>query len=59
MSFRTALRCFDEHPYISFINADIVQKKRYDNVADEVEAAIKLLKMQEMYRVVDILEGKN
>lgn len=58
MSFRTVLRCFDEHPYISNINSDIMQKQRYDSIEEEVAAAIKLLKAQEMDRVVSILEGK-
>lgn len=58
MSFRTVLKCFKEHPYISFINADIVQKKRYDTEKEELEAAVKLLRMQEMNRAADMLEGK-
>lgn len=59
MSFRTVLKCFEEHPYISFINADIVQKKRYDTAEEEIAAAVKLLRLQEMNRAADILEGKN
>ena len=55
-SFRTVLNCFDEHPYISNINSDIMQKRRYDCIEDEVQAAIKLLRMQEMDKAADLLE---
>ena len=58
MSFRTVLKCFEEHPYISFINADIVQKKKYETAEEELEAAVKLLRLQEMNRAADMLEGK-
>ena len=59
MSFRTVLKCFDEHPYISNINADIMQKQRYDSEEEELAVAVKLLKAQEMDRAVAILEGRN
>lgn len=59
MSFRTVLKCFDEHPYIRLINADAVQKKKYDTEKEELIAAVKLLRLQEMNRAADILEERN
>ncbi|MBR0308443.1 MAG: glycosyltransferase family protein [Mogibacterium sp.] len=54
-SFRTVLDCFAKHPYISNINADIMQKKKYDTLEEELEAAEKLLKLQEMDRAAELL----
>ncbi|MCQ2563585.1 MAG: glycosyltransferase family protein [Mogibacterium sp.] len=54
-SFRTVLDCFAGHPYISAINADIMQKKKYDTLEEELEAAEKLLKLQEMDRAAELL----
>ena len=59
MSFRTVLKCFDEHPYIRLINADTMQKKKYDTEEEEIAAAVKLLKLQEMSRAAAILEEHN
>ena len=58
-SFRTVLDCFREHPYISNINADIMQKQKYDTPEEEIAAAVKMLRLQEMDRAAAILEKNN
>jgi spore coat polysaccharide biosynthesis protein SpsF len=55
-SFRTIVDCFDKHPYIRNINSDIMQKKRYDTEEEEIAAAVKPLKLQEMNRAAALLE---
>ena len=56
MSFRTLIRCFKERPYLPMINGDILQKKKYDSREEEAEAAVSMLKMQEMNRAADMLQ---
>lgn len=55
-SFRTIVDCFEKHPYICNINSDIMQKKKYDTEEEEINAAVKLLKLQEMNRAAKLLE---
>ena len=57
-SFRAILDCYKEHPYISNINADIMQKKKYDTIEEELDAAARLLKLQEMNRAAQLLQEK-
>jgi spore coat polysaccharide biosynthesis protein SpsF len=54
-SFRTVLDCFRDHPYISNINADIMQKRKYDTLEEEVDAAVRMLTLQELNNAADIL----
>lgn len=55
LSYKTLIECFEEHPYISMINSDIMQKKKYETVKEEVDAAVQLLRLQEMRTAADIL----
>ena len=54
-SYKTLIGCFSRYPYLSMINEGIIQKKKYPTEEEEVEAAVHLLKMQEMERAADIL----
>ena len=51
------IRVFEEKPFLSQINATAVQKRKYETVRDEVEAAISLLKLQEMNDAAGILSN--
>lgn len=57
-SYRTIVDTYRDHPYLSDINGDILQKKKYESEKDELDAAVKLLRLQEMNRAADKLEGK-
>jgi len=50
------INLYDEKPWIHLINNNVVQKQEYDNIKLETEAAIEILKSQELDRVVQILE---
>ena len=36
-----------------------MQKKKYDDPAEEIDAAVRLLKLQEMYRAAKLLEERS
>lgn len=54
-TYKDILRHYDEKPFLSEINSDAMQKKRYDNKREEIDAAIVLLKLQEMNYAADCL----
>ncbi len=58
ISYKTVTRIYKEHPYLSDINGDILQKKKYETEKEEFEAAAKMLRLQEMNRAAEVLEGK-
>ena len=55
-SFREIIAVFEEKPYIKFINEDMVQKRRYESVEEELEAAIEILEKQELMKSAEILK---
>ena len=57
MSYKTLVRCFKERPYLAMINGDILQKKKYESIDEERDAAVSMLRKQEMNRAADILEA--
>lgn len=58
-AFSNIVRLFKEKPYLKEINSNILQKKIYDTVTDEIRAAINVLKLQEMERAAQLLEKYN
>lgn len=58
-SYRTVVELFRTHPYLADINGEIMQKKKYDDPAEEIDAAVRLLKLQEMYRAAKLLEERS
>lgn len=58
ISYKTIVEIYKDHPYLRDINGDILQKKKYETEKEELEAAAKLLRLQEMNRAAAILEGK-
>jgi len=55
-SFRDIVDIFNKKPYLKMINNKVMQKKKYESSADEIDAAIKLLKLQEMNCAAGLLE---
>lgn len=56
VAFRCILKLYDEKPFLKLINSDALQKKRYQTVKEEIEAAIKLLDLQEMFNATNALK---
>lgn len=57
-SFREIIRLYDEKPFIKLINKDIVQKRQYESKELELQAAVKILKLQELSYAAEIIEEK-
>jgi spore coat polysaccharide biosynthesis protein SpsF len=49
------INLFQTKPWLSFINERIIQKKIFDSLESELEEAKKILKLQDLNRVVKIL----
>ena len=49
---------FNEKPYLLLVNKNIVQKKIFKNITDELKEAIRVLDMQDLKRARDLLAGK-
>ncbi len=60
-TYKDIVRIYKEKPFLSEINAEAMQKKRYESREDEIEAALKFLRLQEMNYAADCLTeaGKN
>ncbi len=50
------VRLFEEKPWLGLINKKIVQKKILKSLEEEIEEAKKILKLQELHRVVELLQ---
>ena len=50
------LNLFDEKPWLKLINNRILAKKSFNNFDDELLEALKLLELQELYRIKKLLE---
>jgi spore coat polysaccharide biosynthesis protein SpsF len=48
---------FKDKPWLKNINSSIVQKKVFNTLEEEVEEAVKILRMQDMERAVKILQS--
>ena len=55
-SFRDIVKLYEEKPFLSLINKDIVQKKKYDTLDEELKAAAGILRLQELNNAVAVLE---
>lgn len=51
------IKLFNAKPWLFFVNANIIQKKKYETLQDEMTEAIKLLNLQEMKYAKEILES--
>lgn len=56
--FRHIVDLYERKPYLKLINKDIIQKKKYDSLEDELQDAVKILDLQELYGAADILKEK-
>lgn len=56
ISFRNILKLYQQKPFLRMINGDVLQKKRYETIDDELEAAAVLLRLQEMNQAADIVD---
>ena len=54
-TYKDIIRVYDENPFLPEINASSIQKQKFSTEKDELEAAIRLLKLQEMDRSAEIL----
>jgi spore coat polysaccharide biosynthesis protein SpsF len=50
------MRLFREKRWIGIINENVVQKKAYENINDEIDAGVSMLRLQELHRAADILD---
>ena len=50
------IKLFNKKPWLKLINKKVLQKKIYLSLEEEIEDAKKLLKMQELYNVLKLLE---
>ena len=50
------IELFNKKPWLYLINSDIKQKKIYDSLAEEINDAKEILKKQELYNALKILE---
>ena len=53
---REIVRLFRDKPYLFHINEKIVQKKIFNSLEEEYEEALKILKLQDLNRMVAWLE---
>ncbi len=53
--FKGVKKLFEEKPWLKFINSKVVQKKLFNSIEEEVEEAKNVLRLQELNRVVDLL----
>lgn len=56
VSFENILKLYNKKPFLKLINADVVQKKKYESVKKEIEDAVKFLRLQEMENAAAYLE---
>lgn len=49
------IRLFLEKPYLLDINGNVVQKKVYNNLKEELEAAVKILELQDLKRASEFI----
>lgn len=49
------INLFLEKPYLVAINASVTQKKVYDSLKEELEASVKVLRLQELNRAADFI----
>ena len=54
-TYNDIIRVFEEKPFLSEINASSVQKRKYSTIDEEINAAISLLRLQEMNRSAEVL----
>ena len=55
--FKAVKRLFEEKPWLKFINSKVVQKKLFNSIEEEIEEAKKILRLQELNRVVELLNN--
>ncbi len=53
---RDIIRLFSEKPWLLLINDQIVQKKVFLTMEEEIEEAVKVLEMQDIHRAAEILK---
>jgi spore coat polysaccharide biosynthesis protein SpsF len=56
ISFREIVKLLSDRPYLKIINETSLEKKEYVNIGDEMEDAIRLLRLQEMNDTADMIE---
>lgn len=49
------INLFLDKPYLAAINANVTQKKVYDSLKEELEASVKVLRLQELNRAADFI----
>ena len=55
--FNMVKKLFEKKPWLKFINAKVVQKKLFNSLEEEIEEAKKVLSLQELNRVVELLDS--
>ena len=48
---------FKQKPWLAYINSSIIQKKVFNTLEEEIEEAIKVLKLQDLNRASDLLKN--
>ncbi|MDR0453369.1 MAG: glycosyltransferase family protein [Deferribacteraceae bacterium] len=56
-SGKDLVKLFKTHNWLRMINENIMQKKTYDSIKDEITDAVKLLQMQDMPNAVTVLKN--
>ena len=51
------LQLFDKKPWMKYINDDIVQKKVYDSLEEELSEVIRLCDMQDLFKAKEFIEN--
>ena len=52
------IKLFKEKPFLKLINQKIIQKKIFDNLSEEINEAVKILKLQDLNKAADILRNR-
>jgi len=54
--FSDIIRLYKSKPWIGNINENIVQKRKYNDLNDEIDEALRILRLQELHRAAEKLE---
>ena len=55
---KAIVNLFKQKPWLKYINSSIIQKKIFNTLAEEIEEAIKVLKLQDLNKASDLLKNK-
>lgn len=53
------IKCFHNHPWLKLMNQKIVQKRNYESIEDEINEAIRILNLQGLSNVTQLLKNRN